>query len=60
MRNVLQGQGGVTFGSSTSIMSVILDDQTDDYIELDDGSDDGVFVVSQLYRVLHVEAAATL
>lgn len=57
IRGVMQGVGGVTFGSTTKVLSVVSAGKTNDFQDLDDGSDKGVHAVAQNYRILYEEPA---
>ena len=58
LRNVMQGYRG-TMGSTT-VQSVILDDEFDEYEESEDGSDQGVFGIAHDYLIRYVESVPTL
>jgi hypothetical protein len=61
VRLKLQGFAG-TMGSTstTTIQAITLDDEKDDFEPYDDGSDDGIFVRSQIYSIRYVETIPSL
>lgn len=58
LRNVMQGFSG-TMGSTT-VQSVILEDEFDEYEDPEDGSDNGVFGIAHDYQIRYAESLPTL
>lgn len=58
VRQVMQGFSG-TMGSTT-VHSVILDDEADQFTPPSDGSDNGIYSITLRYRIRHTESIPAL